>query len=335
MNIGIFGLGSIGKRHLKNIINFSKKFKINKVYGYDIDKNRFKEFNKNNKLILTNQIDLISKNIDIAFICSPTSTHVDTINNIFNFNIPHIYLEKPFCDSLNGCPEIVEKLDRHKKILMMGYMLINHPVIMKLTNLIKKNYIGKIITARVEAGFYLPNWHPWEDYRNFYMSKRSGGGGALLDYSHEINYIEWLFGEIKEVTGIVGHFSNLDLTSDDLSVSFLKTNNNIIVELHLDLLQFNEERTIKIIGNEGSIKASLMTGEIIIFKNNFKKQEKLKLKLDYDAMYFKQYDIFFDLINGKKRDYISGKGGLSSMHVIEGIRMSNNIGAKINLPVQY
>ena len=335
MNVGIFGLGSIGKRHINNIKKLSKKLKIKKIYGFDINIKRFKEIASHKNLILTNEFGKISKDIDVAFICTPTSKHVETINNIFHYTIPHIYLEKPFCDSLKGCPEIVERLDDNKKILMMGYMLINHPVIMKLKDLIKRNSIGKIITARVEAGFYLPNWHPWEDYRSFYMSKRSGGGGALLDYSHEINYIEWLFGDVKEVNGIVGHFSNLDLTSDDLSISLLKTNTDILVELHLDLLQYNEERSIKIVGNEGSIKASLMTGEINIFKNKTKKQEKIKLKLDYDYMYFKQYNIFFDLLKGKKVNYISGKGGLSSMHVIEAIRMSNNIGSKINLPIQY
>ena len=88
-------------------------------------------------------------------------------------------------------------------------MLVNHPVVLKIQSLIKKKAIGKVIFAIAECGFYLPNWHPWEDYRKFYMAHKNQGGGVLLDTSHEINYLQRLFVKVKSIQGIVGKFSNL------------------------------------------------------------------------------------------------------------------------------
>ena len=75
--------------------------------------------------------------------------------------------------------------------------------------------------ARAECGLYLPNWHPWEDYRKFAMAHKNQGEGVLLDTSHEINYLQRLFGKVKDVHGLVGKFSDLEITSDDLSLSIM------------------------------------------------------------------------------------------------------------------
>ena len=70
------------------------------------------------------------------------------------------------------------------------------------------------------------------------MAHKNQGGGVLLDTSHEINYLQRLFGKVKSIQGIVGKFSNLEITSDDLALSILKFKNNIVGHVHLDLLQF-------------------------------------------------------------------------------------------------
>ena len=79
-------------------------------------------------------------------------------------------------------------------------MLRLHPVLNKAKDLIDKDTIGRVLNVRAESGFYLPFWHPWEDYKDFYMSWKTGGGGALLDTSHEIDYLMWI-SLIKEQIG--------------------------------------------------------------------------------------------------------------------------------------
>ena len=68
-------------------------------------------------------------------------------------------------------------------------MLRHHPAVRKVKSIIDTGSLGRVLRYHSECGMYLPNWHPWEDYRDFYMSDIDGGGGALLDISHEIDLI--------------------------------------------------------------------------------------------------------------------------------------------------
>ena len=48
-------------------------------------------------------------------------------------------------------------------------MLRYNPVLKEIKSILSKNTIGKLLSIKAESGFYLPFWHPWEDYRDFYM----------------------------------------------------------------------------------------------------------------------------------------------------------------------
>ncbi len=232
---------------------------------------------------------------------------------------------------IKDCLKTLKKIKKIRKKVGVGYMLVNHPAILKVQSLIKQKAIGKIIFARAECGFYLPNWHPWEDYRKFYMAHKQQGGGVLLDTSHEINYLQRLFGKVKSIQGIVGKFSNLEITSDDLALSILKFKNNIVGHVHLDLLQFEKSRSFKIIGTNGVIEGSIATNEIKIFKNNKKKAVKIKLNYDFNDIYFTQLRQFWSLIKNKKSNLCTGDEAYHTMQIIEGIRKSNNFGKKVSI----
>ena len=211
-------------------------------------------------------------------------------------------------------------------------MLVNHPLILNAKSLIEKKVIGKPIFARAECGFYLPNWHPWEDYRKFYMAHKNQGGGVLLDTSHEINYLQRLFGNVTNVQGIVGKFSNLEITSDDLALSILKfKKNNLIGHVHLDLLQFDKSRSFKVIGTKGVIEGSLVTNTLRIFSNNKKKAIEKKINYNFNNIYITQLRQLWALINNKKSNLCNGEEAYHTMQIIEAIRKSNKSGKKIKI----
>ena len=211
-------------------------------------------------------------------------------------------------------------------------MLVNHPIILKTQSLLKQKKIGKIIFARAECGFYLPNWHPWEDYRKFYMAHKNQGGGVLLDTSHEINYLQRLFGKVKNIQGLVGKYSNLEITSDDLALSILNfKKNNIVGHVHLDLLQFEKSRSFKIIGSKGIIEGCLTTNKLKIFNNNDKKAIEKKINYNFNNIYFTQLRQFWSLIKNKKSNLCTGDEAYHTMQIIEGIRKSNKSEKKIKI----
>ena len=331
MKVSVFGSGSIGLRHLTNLIKLRKELKISSIFSYDT-KNKKKFLGESKKFTFTQNLKLAAKNCDVAFICVPTHLHNQTINKILKYTKCHFYIEKPLSSKIDGCLKTLKKIKKFKKKVGVGYMLVNHPVILKVQSLIKQRAIGKIIFARAECGFYLPNWHPWEDYRKFYMAHKNQGGGVLLDTSHEINYLQRLFGKVKNIQGLVGKFSNLEITSDDLSLSILNfKKNNVVGHVHLDLLQFEKSRSFKIIGTKGVIEGSLATNKIKIFYNSRKKKVEKKLNYNFHNIYFTQLRQFWSLIKNKNSNLCTGEEAYHTMQIIEGIRKSHKLRKKIRI----
>ena len=140
-----------------------------------------------------------------------------------------------------------------------------------------------------------------------------------------------MFGKVKSIQGIVGKFSNLEITSDDLALSILKFKNNIVGHVHLDLLQFEKSRSFKIIGTKGVIEGSLATNKNKIFYNHKKKAVEKKLNYNFNNIYFTQLRQLWSLIKNKKSNLCTGDEAYHTMQIIEGIRKSNKFGKKISI----
>ena len=337
MKVCIIGNGSIGQRHLKGLSHNMKELGIKSINAFDNRKDRREQVKQEIKNINVFD-DLKSAVIDVdsIFICVPTSLHITVIEEINKYGNFHFFIEKPLSHNLNGCDELIFSQNRAGKQAFVGYMLRFHPLIMRAKKIIESGKLGKILNVRTEAGFYLPYWHPWEDYRDFYMSWKIGGGGALLDISHEIDYLQFLFGKIQNVTGFVGTVSDLDISSDDLTSSILRFENSIIAELHLDLLQFDEARGSKIIGTEGVLKFNLMNNELAVFKKDQKDWKVENIKVNYDEdVYFEEYKAVINSFRENKpiEKLATLQQSSHVMQVIEAIKLSSSLGSRISLPI--
>ena len=117
------------------------------------------------------------------------------------------------------------------------------------------------------------------------MSWKTGGGGVLLDTSHEINYMQYIFGEISDVSGFYGTVSDLEITSDDMSLINCRFKNGIYGHIHLDLLQFEASRTCKVIGTEGVCVMDLMKRTISISKKDDEEWKTEAFDFDFNELY--------------------------------------------------
>ena len=165
------------------------------------------------------------------------------------------------------------------------------------------------------------------------MSWKTGGGGASFDISHEIDYLQWLFGEIEEVQGMMGTISDLEITSDDLALAIFKFKSGIFGQLQLDLLQFEESRYCKIIGTEGVLKADIVNNKIIY--NTKSKQDWIteNISVDFDDIYLEEYQNVISYFNGTDSEVVTGKQAYKSLEVIEAVRRSHSYGNRIKLPL--
>jgi len=291
MKILIVGSGSIAKRHLNNL----------KILGY-IDiivlKRKYdKEFeNFYNVKVVTNYESKLLLNLDCIIICTPTSIHLEAIEYA-NKNNLHVFIEKPMVHDLDSFNKSKNIWNLNNKIFFIGYMLRFHPSIKFIYDAVKNEKFGKVYSARFEFGSYLPNWHPNENYKESYASIKELGGGVVRTISHELDLIQYFFGNPINIKTLNLNTGLLKIDVEEISESILLYNDKIVT-MHLDLLQKKYHRTISILFEEARIDWNWQTNDILISKNT---NEIEIIKSDYNfnlnELYIDELRYFFYLIN--------------------------------------
>ena len=269
MRILIVGFGSIGKRHLENLMNVSNNQLI-----ICSKRNDLEGYKKKGVIIHRTLNEALKDKPDVAFVTNDTSLHVPTAIVLAKNNM-HLFLEKPLSNSLKDVEKLHTIIKKKKLITQMGCNLRFHPCIKKIKSMIEQQKIGKIISAQVQTCSYLPDYHPWENYRKGYAARKDLGGGIILTQIHEIDYMYWLFQEVENVISMSGKFSDLDITAEDYVSSLLKFKNKIIGELHMDYFQRPNFKSCQIRGTKGEIYWDSDNNCVNIYNMNKKKLQRM------------------------------------------------------------
>ena len=218
MNVLIIGYGSIGKRHESVLEEFNEVSNIDIVTKQII----------NNKTTFRCLEDIpYLEEYDYFIISTKTIKHYEQLvfleskvsNKIF-------FCEKPLFETKRKC--LIKK-----NSIYVGYVLRFHPLLEQLSVELKNQ---KVINVNVNCGQYLPTWRSDIDYFESYSSKKDEGGGVLLDLSHEIDYIQWLFGKLETIKSLQLKISDLKIDSDDITTLIGKTDQDVIVNLSIDYI---------------------------------------------------------------------------------------------------
>ncbi|MBF0440430.1 MAG: Gfo/Idh/MocA family oxidoreductase [Oligoflexales bacterium] len=254
----ICGLGSIGQRHYKNLRSLGHNPAVFRKGG-GANSDFIEKFLKEESLAgrsvrIYHDFDeaMNSFDPDAVFITNPNSCHLDTALKAARFK-KHLFIEKPLSNNLSGMDELKSLANQNNLHVMIAYNLRWHPLLVKMKSLVESGKIGKPISAHIEMGECIEDWHPWEDYRKTYAAHKSGGGGAVLCFSHDIDYLYWFFGKPKKVLSIGGKITPLEGDAEDMVKALLEYENNMIVSLHLDYWQRPQKRSFEIIGTKGRI----------------------------------------------------------------------------------
>ena len=186
MKVLVVGYGSIGKRHIENL---SKLKNVQIIVCTKRNSDKFLQEKKCN--IYESLTDCIRENPLFAIIANQTRFHMKTALRLAKEGI-HMLIEKPLSHSLQGTKELLDVVNKKKLIVLMGCNFRFHPSFMLMKNIVLQGDLGRIISARVENGSFLPDWHPYENYQTNYAARTDLGGGAVLTCIHEIDYLYWL-----------------------------------------------------------------------------------------------------------------------------------------------
>ena len=287
MNVCFVGVGSIARRHIKNLIFVCKKRLI------DLQIDAFRTQNTENIEGITNiytNIKNIPNYYDVIFITNPTSLHLDTLE-LFHDKGKNFFIEKPVV-SLDKIK--IAKNFRLKKgvIYYVACPLRYNPVI----QWIKQNInIDDVFSVRSICSSYLPEWRIGQDYTKSYSAHKDMGGGVSIDLIHEWDYITYLFGFPEKVSCFIGKKSNLEINSDDYAI-YIAEYKNKIAELHLDYFGRKTIREICLLMKEDTI-----TGDIANNQIKFLKAGKIiDFNEDRDDYQKRELNNFLDIILGHK-----------------------------------
>ena len=243
----IIGSGSISKKHYLSIKNLRYETKVEIISSRKFEKLNKIEFEK-----------IIRLKPELIIICSPATSHLRNLKKIEkNFKNLKVLIEKPVFEKNY---KIKEKL---KNKYFVGYNLRFHPVIIFLKKFLRKK---KIYSINIVSHSYLPDWRKI-NYRDSVSAKKKLGGGVLLELSHELDYVKWIFNKVKILFSYNNRISKLNIDTDDILSIVAKVGKNTLLNLNINFFSEIPNRTIKIDGYNFSLNADLIKNKITIIKD--------------------------------------------------------------------
>ncbi len=321
MRFVIMSLGSIGRRHLKNLRNTLPDAGIavwrrEGAVGSDVPSGA--------DCVCRSLAEVLEYAPDAAIIASPASLHLDAAMALAASGI-HLFVEKPLSVSAEGIDKLIRCCREREVVLMVGYNLRFMPSLARMRELVIAGEIGTVLTARAEVGQYLPDWRPGSDYRNGVTAQFDLGGGVLLELSHDIDYVLWMLGLPDRVTAVGGKFSNLELDVEDVAEVLMEYDRpRRLVSIHLDMVQRSPTRSCRIVGSEGVLVWDAIADRVDHFniKDRQWQQVAVQQLADKNLMYIDQLKAFVDCIETRKVPACGGNEGLQVLKVVDAARVS-------------
>ncbi len=325
----IIGSGSIGQRHIRNL----KKIGINNIIALRSNKGHYKKLPKDLQVIeVDSWDDAIDKKPDIAVISNPTSLHLEAASTISK-HVKGVFIEKPLSNSLDKCQELIDTLNEKKVVSFIGHNLMFHPIIKKIIKFYEENNVGEIINIQCQVGQWLPDWHPYENYKKAYFARKDLGGGVALTLIHEIHLVIELAGLPISVSGESTGYKKLDLDVDVCSDLMLKQEAGAVSQIHLDFLQ------------QPSHRSGLVTFEKAWLGYDFNKMELTAQRIneepqvlwnnsEYESnqMYVDELKEFVRFVEeGRIKHQYDVLSSLESLKVVEAFFKSNKTGKKVDI----
>ena len=228
MKVLFCGVGSIGKRHIRNLISIiSEKGQTLELHLLRSSERSLEDDIQSKVTKVVHSYDELDEWYDAVFITNPTYLHFDTMVHTRNLS-DNFFVEKPLFDRYDIDIDEFDKIP--EKVYYVACPLRHTKVLKRAKEIIDNE---KVISVRSISSSYLPEWRPGTDYRDTYSSHKNQGGGVKIDLIHEWDYLTYLFGFPAKVFELDGTLSELEIDSEDLAV-YIAAYRDKMVELHLD-----------------------------------------------------------------------------------------------------
>jgi predicted dehydrogenase len=324
LKILLIGLGSIGQRHLRNLLHlgYSNVFVVSRSGLLPGEFSNLPVYTSINEALAANKFDA-------GIVCTPTSFHTVSVKALLQASVPNIYIEKPVSHNYDGLQEIVMLSKSYPNNIAVGYDLHFDPGMIKVKELLAENAIGRVVSVNAVVGQYLPGWRPKEDYRKGMSARKETGGGVMLDLVHEFDYLYWLIGPAKSIAAQYVNSGALEIETEDVAEVLLGFTNGTIGTIHLDYLQQKLVRNCLITGYNGSIKWDLAESKVSWIDAN-------KTEDEFEYKGYERNDRFISIIHSFLTNSTDSRlttltQGLESLRMVLAAKQSAELNQFVNM----
>jgi predicted dehydrogenase len=315
-SVAVIGLGSIALRHRKNLKLSYPNAIVLAMSASGRKPDNSIEFADS---LVSGIQELIAAKPFFAIVASPSTLHAEHASELIEAGIP-VLIEKPVTASINDAKKLVHIAEAKQTPVAIGYCLRYLSSSLKMKSLLKDDIIGKIYNIHAEVGQYLPDWRPSTKYQHTVSANADLGGGALLELSHEFDYIQWLFGEMTLEYAQLRNTQELGLEVEELADMVLTNRTGSVCTIHLDFLQKKPHRQCHIIGSKGRLEWDLIGNTITLKSSSGIDVLYSEPEWDKNQMYLAMINDFVSQIERKEHSCITIKEAVRTVELIEQIK---------------
>lgn len=243
MRVVVIGLGSMGKRRIRLIRKYDKTIEI---VGIDLSKERrevcSKEFDIETFENLSEIIDIYKFNC--AFICTAPLSHSQLINRCLSKGM-NVFTELNLVS--DGYDVNIALAKQNNLVLFMSSTFLYREEIKKIKTLV--NEANCMLNYSYHIGQYLPDWHPWESYKDFFVGDKRTNGCREI-FAIELPWLIDVFGEIEKVDVIKSKMSSLSIDYNDNYLVILKHKSGYKGSLNVDVVSRKAVRNLEVFGEQ-------------------------------------------------------------------------------------
>ena len=260
--------------------------------------------------------DLINdKDINAVYIATPPGSHTEYAIEVIKAGKP-VYIEKPMAINYSECLKINKAAEKYKVPVFVAYYRRALPGFLLVKDLIENGSIGKVRFLQIQL-FKAPSEDEKTGILSWRIDPKIAGGGHFFDLaSHQLDYIDFLFGPIQKVKSIVLNQSGLYKAEDFVTAEFIFCDNITGIGTWCFSVSLDSGRdTIEIVGDKGSIKFSTFSFEPIVLSNDSGHQEFINERPEHVQYYL--IEKIVQSLNGKGSSPSTGVTGARTSKVMD------------------
>jgi predicted dehydrogenase len=326
MKILVAGLGSIGRRHLRNLRALGE----NDILLYRTRRATLPDDELAGLPVETDLRRALDLEPDAVIVANPTALHLDVAIPAAEAGC-HILMEKPVSHSLNRVDELAAAAKRSGSRILVGFQFRFHPALQKARELLQANSIGRLLSVRAHWGEYLPNWHPWEDFKQGYAARADLGGGVTLTLTHPLDYLRWLCGDVESLWAYTSSLG-LGLPVEDAAEIGLRFQTGIIGSVHVNYNQQPPVHRLEMVGSQGTLHWDNSDGILHQYCAESKAWETFSLPEGFErnVMFVDEMRHFLSVVRGESEPVCTLEDGKRALQIALAVLESNQSGRQIH-----